>query len=175
MNIRKLTYTALFVALGIVLPQAFHLLGGPGLGSIFLPMHIPVLMGAILLGPVSGLLIGMISVLVGFSLGMPTLPMAGFMFFELATYGLLAGFLGYTRKMNVYVTMIIAMFSGRVVSLLLMQFVIRILGMNLPAVFGTIGIYATGIPGMILQLVIIPPLVFILRRILNNEQSIGRA
>lgn len=172
MNTRKLTYTGFFIALGIVLPQIFHMIGGPGIGSILLPMHIPVLMGAILLGPVSGLLIGLISVGVGFSLGMPALPMAGFMLFELSTYGLIAGYLGSTRKLNVYITMFFAMFSGRLVALGLMQFVITIVGIKLPPVFGTIGIFATGIPGMILHLVVIPPLVIILRRYMFSGQTV---
>jgi niacin transporter len=175
MNIRRLTYTALFIALGIVLPQAFHLLGGPGLGSVFLPMHIPVLMGGILLGPLSGFLIGMISVVVGFLLGMPAMPMAAFMFFELATYGLVAGYLGNRSKLNVYLTMIVSMLSGRLVSLGLMQFAIRVLEIELPPIFGRVAIFATGIPGMILQLVIIPSLVLVLRRFVVHEDSIGTA
>ena len=40
MNIRKLTYTALMIAVGILLPQIFHMLGGTAAGGTFLPMHI---------------------------------------------------------------------------------------------------------------------------------------
>lgn len=174
MNIRKLTYTALFIALGIVLPQAFHLLGGVGLGSVLLPMHMPVLMGGILLGPLSGILVGAISVIVGFLIGMPTMPMAVFMLFELATYGLVAGYFGNNRKLNVYITILIAMFSGRVVSLGLMQFAIRALGMELPPVFGTVAIFAAGVPGMILQIIVIPPLIMIIRRFVVQEEVRGR-
>ena len=39
---RRLVMAALCVALGVVLPMAFHSV--PRGGSIFLPMHIPVLL-----------------------------------------------------------------------------------------------------------------------------------
>ena len=50
MNTKKLVLTSLFVALAIVLPQALHLIGGPGLGAVLLPMHLPIFIGAMLLG-----------------------------------------------------------------------------------------------------------------------------
>lgn len=54
----KLTYTALCLALGVILPQAFHLFGGTG---PFLPMHIPVLLGGLFLDPAAGLTLGVIT------------------------------------------------------------------------------------------------------------------
>ena len=36
---RDLVLTAMFIALGVALPQAFHAV--PNAGSVFLPMHIP--------------------------------------------------------------------------------------------------------------------------------------
>lgn len=173
MRTRDITFTALFVSLGIILPQVFHMFGGPGLGSIFLPMHIPVLIGAMVLGPISGMIIGMLSVLTGFSLGMPALPMAAFMFFELSVYGLVAGYLGNTRGLNPYIALVGAMISGRIVSLTAMRFAIAFLGIKLPPIFGMVAIFAAGLPGVLLQLVIIPPLVYAIRRFLNNGQSIG--
>lgn len=169
----KLTYTALFIALGIVLPQIFHLIGGPGIGAILLPMHIPVLIGAIILGPKSGVVIGTTSVLIGFSLGMPALPMAAFMFFELGVYGLVAGYLGYTRRLNSYIALVGAMISGRLVSLVVMQVAIQLMGIKLPPVFGTLGVFSSGIPGMLIQIIIIPLLVYTLRRFLNVNSRNG--
>lgn len=169
MNIRKITYTAFFIALGIVVPQVFHLIGGPATGMTLLPMHIPVLLGAIVLGPISGLIIGISSVFVGSMLGMPTMPMAFFMFFELSVYGLVAGYLGYIRKINVYITLICSMLAGRIVSWSLMSFVIGVMGMKLPPIFGTIAIYVTGIPGVVIQIFIIPALVYVLRRYIKYE------
>lgn len=45
---KKLTYSSLFLALGLVVPQLFHLLGGAG--PVFLPMHLPVLLAGFYLG-----------------------------------------------------------------------------------------------------------------------------
>ena len=42
---RKLTTGGLLIAVGILLPQVFHLIGGSSLGSILLPMHLPILLG----------------------------------------------------------------------------------------------------------------------------------
>ena len=46
---KRLTLAALFTALGILLPLAFHLTGIPAAGQIFLPMHIPVLLCGLIL------------------------------------------------------------------------------------------------------------------------------
>ena len=46
-QVKKLVMAAMCVALGIVLPMAFHTIQNAG--SIFLPMHIPVLICGLLL------------------------------------------------------------------------------------------------------------------------------
>ncbi|WDV45188.1 ECF transporter S component [Clostridiaceae bacterium M8S5] len=171
----RLTYTAFFIALGIILPQIFHLIGGPSIGAILLPMHIPVLIGAIILGPISGVVIGTVSVSMGFALGMPALLMAIFMFFELGVYGLVAGYLGYTRKFSPYIALICAMISGRLVSLALMQITIQLIKIKLPIIFGTLAVYSTGVPGILIQLIIIPVLVNTLRRNLYVDNRITAA
>ena len=38
-RVKNLVMAALFTAIGVVLPQAFHMI--PNAGSIILPMHIP--------------------------------------------------------------------------------------------------------------------------------------
>ncbi len=163
----------MFVALGILLPQVFHLVGGPGLGAMLLPMHIPVIVGAMILGPVCGAIIGVVSVGIGFMLGMPVMPIALFMFFELPTYGVVAGYLGYSRKLNVYVALVAAMVAGRCMSLLVMNIAIRAIGMRLPPIFGTIGIFSAGIPGMIIQIILVPVLVAIVRRVANGNSILS--
>jgi len=169
MNIRRITYTAFFIALGIVLPQAVHMIGGPGVGSIFLPMHIPAIIAGMLLGPVSGMVVGMLSVVVGFTLGMPPMPIAPFMFIEIGVYGLVAGYLAKNRKVNLYLTLIITMLLGRLASLVSMNIAISLLGFKLPPVFGTVAIYTSGLPGIVIQLMIVPPVVYALRRFLKDE------
>lgn len=47
MKTKNLVMSALFVALGILIPMIFHSMG---LGKAFLPMHIPVLLAGFILG-----------------------------------------------------------------------------------------------------------------------------
>lgn len=171
MTTRQLTYTGLFAALGIVVPQAFHMIGGPAIGSILLPMHIPVLVGAMLLGPFSGMIIAMISVVVGALLGMPPMPIAIFMFFELSVYGLMAGYLFKHRNYNVYLSLIVAMIAGRLTQILVIQVFLRLFGATLPPVFGTLAMFVVSIPGMILQLILVPMLVMFLQRTLKPMEG----
>ena len=69
MNIREIVMGGFFIALGVVMPMAFHALN---LGKVFLPMHIPVLLSGFFAGPIIGLLVGLITPLLNSVLtGMP--------------------------------------------------------------------------------------------------------
>lgn len=89
----KMGASAVFVAFGMILPVMFHFVGA--IGSIFLPMHIPVLMAGLFLGPVSGLTVGVMTPMLSSLLtGMPPLmPVLPLMPLELAVYGALSGYL----------------------------------------------------------------------------------
>ena len=169
---KKITYTGLFAAIGIILPQAFHMIGGPAIGSVLLPMHIPVIVGAMLLGPMSGVVIALISVIVGAILGMPPMPMAIFMVFELSAYGLMAGYLHNQKKFNPYVSLVGAMIAGRMVQLLVIHLFLRLFNASLPPVFGTLAMFVTGIPGMVLQFVLVPILVVFLIRFTVETENV---
>lgn len=94
----KLVHTALLIALGVVLPIAFHFAGA--MGSVFLPMHIPVLIAGLLLGGKAGLTVGVIApALSSFFTGMPpVISILPLMIIELALYGVVSGYLYRTRK-----------------------------------------------------------------------------
>ena len=54
---KKTAATVLAVIAAVVLPQVFHSVGivsgtGPALGQSFLPMHLPILIAALIAGPV---------------------------------------------------------------------------------------------------------------------------
>ena len=73
-NIRNMVFCALCIAIGLILPMALHVI--PNAGSIFLPMHIPVLLCGLLCGSYYGLLCGLLvpvlsSVLTGIVSKMP--------------------------------------------------------------------------------------------------------
>lgn len=172
MTTRKLVYSALFVALGILVPQVFHMIGGTGIGQIFLPMHYPTIIGGMLLGPLSGAIIGVISVIVGMMMGMPPFMIGIFMVFELLTYGIVAGWTYYKMKMNVYVSLVITMLTGRIISVVTINIGLKLFSITLPPIFGSLGMFAVSIPGMITQLVLIPILLISLNQGLKNQRSL---
>ena len=96
-NLRQMVLTALFVAIGVVLPQAFHAV--PNAGSVFLPMHIPGLIAGYFVGPVYGLACGILTPLLSHLIfGMPPAPVLPGMLCELAVYGLMTGLLNRVLK-----------------------------------------------------------------------------
>ncbi len=156
MNTKLLVNTAFFITLGLVLPLAFHFIGGGG--PLFLPMHIPVLLVGALLGPVAGLITGIITpILSSLLTGMPpVLPVLPIMVVELALYGLVTAYL--VQKSNIYVSLLVSMLVGRVGAGLVVTVMVHIFNFKLPAnplvyIWGTI---TTGLPGIIIQLVFIP-------------------
>jgi niacin transporter len=161
---KKMILTGLFIGIGVVLPQTLHLFGGSTLGTILLPMHLPVFIGAMLLGPVSGLIIAISSVLVGVMLGMPSILIASYMVFELSVYALVSGFLFHKKHLNVFVSYGIAKILGMGTAILVIQMMIHLFGVTFPPLFGSVYMFVVGVPGIILQIVIIPSTAILLKK-----------
>ena len=161
-NTRRLILSALFLALGYILP--FFTGQIPQIGTMLSPMHLPVLLCGFICGPVWGAAVGLILPLWrSLTLGMPQLfPMAFCMTFELAVYGLVSGAL-YRRVQHtaggIYAALIPAMLAGRVVWGV-MRFICA--GLD-PSKFGfaafIAGAVTNAVPGIILQLVLVPVIV----------------
>lgn len=165
MKTRNTVLSGLFIAFGVILPMFFHQLnmGGPG----FLPMHIPVLIGAFLLGPFSGLLIGFVTPLLSSILtGMPpAFPMLPIMFFELGVYGLVAGYLYKNLKLNIYISLIISMIVGRIVAGVVVFFLGEFFNFQGPGPVAYVsGAVITGVIGIVIQLVAVPVIVKLIER-----------
>ena len=154
--VRKLTYSALCLTLAMVLP---FLTGQvPEIGSMLCPMHIPALLCGFLCGWPWGLAVGFLSPLLRSMFGMPPIWVAIPMAFEMATYGAVSGWL--YRKLNgrggrIYLSLITAMLAGRLAGLRSTTFSL--------AMFLS-GAVTTALPGIILQLVLIPVLVVVMER-----------
>lgn len=144
----------MFIAIGIVLPFLTGQI--PEIGSKLLPMHYAVLLSGFMMGPLYGSLIGLITPLLRTLLfQMPPFLTAITMAFELASYGFFTGLFYKKLKMNVYVSLILSMILGRIVW-----------GCASAIIYGemTLSIFLTGgfinaLPGIILQLILIPILV----------------
>ncbi|MBQ6756746.1 MAG: ECF transporter S component [Oscillospiraceae bacterium] len=166
-TLKKLVYSALCVALALVLP----LLTGqiPQIGSMLSPMHIPVLLCGFICGPVWGLAVGAISpILRSLTFSMPPLfPTATAMAFELAAYGCAAGLLYklFPKKAwGVYAALVCAMLIGRVVWGVAMLSIMTATGKGWGIDAFLAGAFINAWPGIILHIAIIPPIVLALRK-----------
>lgn len=153
---KDLTAAAIFLALGLLIPYLFHVTGVPG--TVFLPMHIPVLLGGFILGHPYGLIIGFSTPLLNALLtGMPPIyPTAISMAFELAAYGLVAGYLYKGRKFNVFVSLIAAMLLGRVVAGVANFLLLGLAGQTYGFRVFLMSAFVKAIWGIIIQLLVIP-------------------
>lgn len=163
---KKLTLSALFLALGLVMP--FLTMQIPEIGSMLLPMHIPVILCGFVCGPSWGAVVGFITPLLrSVTFGMPPMmPTAVGMAFELATYAVAAGVLYHLlkkTKIGTYVSLIGAMIAGRIVWGLASMVIYQAMGSAFTWQMFAAGAFLTAIPGIILQLVIIPPIVIVLK------------
>ena len=172
-KILKLVLSGLFLALAFVLP---FLTGQvPEIGNMLCPMHIPVLLCGFICGWPHGFLIGLLApILRSLILGMPPMfPKAVCMAFELATYGLTAG-LTYKllpkKKGFIYLSLIISMLVGRTVwggATYLCLFT-QGNAFTLSAFFASA--FTNAIPGIILQIILIPIIVMIYERVSSHKK-----
>ena len=157
---KKMVYAAICVALGVVLPIAFHSVQNAR--SIFLPMHIPVLLCGLLCGPWYGLVCGILAPVLSSTLtGMPPAAILPSMVVELAVYGLVAGLMKKATKNNI-ISLIVAMLAGRVVSGLAKAFIFNAGSYSLKA--WVTGSFVTALPGIIIQLILIPVIMIALEK-----------
>jgi thiamine transporter ThiT len=162
----KLALTAMFFALGLVLPFLTGQI--PQIGSMLLPMHLPVFLCALICGWQYALpMAAALPLLRSLMFGMPPIyPTAVAMAFELATYAFVAGFI-YSRfkKQNilkVYISLIAAMIAGRVVWGVVQLILLGIKGSTFTFPAFLSGAFLNAFPGIILQLVLIPAIMLAL-------------
>ncbi|MBQ1934894.1 MAG: ECF transporter S component [Clostridia bacterium] len=161
----NMIYAALFLALAYYMPFLTGQI--PEIGSMLCPMHLPVLLCGFICGPVWGLAVGFAAPLLrSLILGMPPLfPTAICMMFELAAYGAIAGLMHKRlpkKKPFVYVALLTAMIIGRLVwgAAMFVCMGIRGTGFTLSAFLS--GAVINAIPGIIVQIVLIPVIVILL-------------
>lgn len=162
----EMVIAALCVALGVVLPLAVH--GVPNAGSVLLPMHIPVLLCGLLCGPAYGLACGIVTPLLSSLLtGMPGPAYLPSMVCELAVYGFAAGLLillvrTKSEVANVYISLVGAMLVGRIVYGVVNALIFKA-GEYSMTLWLTAS-FVTALPGIVIQLVLLPLVVLALRK-----------
>ncbi len=165
-SVRKSIITALCIALCVILPMAFHAI--PNAGSIFLPMHIPALLCGLVTGWPFGLLCGLAGPLLSSLLtGMPPSAVLPGMMVELAVYGLVCGLMmKVVRTKNhyadLYISLVAAMLAGRIISGIAKALIFS-QGKFTMAAWITSS-FVTSWPGILIQLALIPTIVFALEK-----------
>lgn len=165
--IRRLTYSAMFLALALVLPFLTGQI--PQIGSMLCPMHIPVLLCGFLCGWPWGLAVGLIApVMRSVIFGMPPLyPVALAMACELAGYGAVSGIFYRIlpkKKWSIYVSLLIAMIAGRLIWGGAEYLLLGVKGNQFTLAAFYSGAIAGAVPGIILQIVLIPIIVMLLQK-----------
>lgn len=160
--IARLIYSAMFLALAILLPTLTSYI--PQIGRSILPMHLPVILSGFVCGPVWGMAVGIAAPLLRCAMTngiAPSFPNAIAMAFELAVYAFIAGMLYKKLDKNMfmfYVELITAMVCGRLVWAIVTCILI-LTGIGSGTIsFGFVwtSTVLSSIPGIVLQLIVIP-------------------
>ena len=167
LNVRKLTLAALFLAIGILLP--FITGNIPVIGQAISPMHIPVLLCGLVCGWQYGFVCGLLGPLLSCMLtGMPAWGYLPNMMIELALYGLISGImirLIHTGKLiaDLYISLLVDMLAGRILTGIARALT---LGIFMPVTLKSwaTGYFVSSLPGIILQLILLPVLYFALQK-----------
>lgn len=169
--------TALLAAVAVILASVFHAFGDVTVSSLFSPMHFPVLLCGVLCGPYLGLICGIVAPLISFlSTGgaRPPFPAQLIpMIVELAAYGFMTGLMRWlflknrkTYKFASVLALVVAMIAGRVLNAFVGAFFLMGDKQTYFAALGTkfLGNFTSTWAGILLQLVLIPAILFALQR-----------
>jgi len=181
---RELSLGGLFIALGVVIPIAFHAVGGGRLGPVFLPMYLPVLVCGMLVSPGTAAAVGVLtpvlsSALTGMPPVLPTLPL---MVAELAVMGAVASVLHRRASLPALLVTPITLVVGRAVLGLCVLGAVSLLPPDLlaslpppmrnPALY-LVGATVTALPGLALQLIAVPAVVALVERRPRAPSAMG--
>lgn len=171
--------TSFFViVLAVALPQVTHLIAGAGGGVTWLPMYLPVLLGGCLLGSGYALFCGVLAPLASYvttlAITGTAMPAAGrlpFMVAELTIFAVIGGLFSAKIAKNTLWSVpavITAQIAGRG-SFLLLVAAFNALGAT-PLTFSSVWAQViSGVPGLILQILIVPFVILILKRIFKED------
>ena len=169
-SVKRACICAICMALCYVLPLAFHAFG---VGELFLPMHIPVLLCGMICGWAYGAFCGIAAPILSCALsGMPSATGLISMVPELCCYGLISGLvLRFVHTKNsyadLYIALVIAMLIGRVAGGAA-KALFYLSGMSAMTEFSfsllAASYFVESLPGIAVQLIILPTLVFTLMK-----------
>jgi hypothetical protein len=169
--IKRVVKIGIWIALGTALSYIVHVCGIPKLGQYLLPAHLIALIAGSLDGALIGGITGLMIPFVNFlSVGMPPFPNFFFMMIETFSYGFMIGLL---KNKNIYLSLSISIVVGRIVYALV-YYIFGTLFINLDVVknfkvgslVAVLLSFLVGIPGVVLQYLIVPTIV---KRVKNTD------
>lgn len=165
---KKMILAAMFLAIGQIMPFLTGQI--PQIGQMLCPMHLPILLCGFICGWQYGGLVGLICPLLrSMIFGIPVMyPNALAMSIELAAYGFLSGFLWEHSQWQcviaVYRCQILAMIGGRLVWGIVSSILYGLGGKSFGMQMFIAGAFINAIPGILLQLILIPALLAALNK-----------
>ncbi|MDO8435809.1 MAG: ECF transporter S component [bacterium] len=159
-QVKYYIFSVAFTSLAVFVPWFLHQfnLAGPK----FLPMHFFILIAGFLFGWRTGIMVGILSPLMSYSIShMPPIFILPETILELAVYGFSIGLLR-EKKFNIWIALPLAMILGRLARL------IFIVDFGLKTNF--LAYLQMSWPGIVLQLILIPFIVFILQKIVFEKK-----
>ena len=165
-KVKRSILASVCIALCVVLPMAFCAI--PNAGAVYSPMHIPVLLCGLICGGGYGVLCGLAGpILSALVTGMPPIAVLPVMLVECVCYGGLSGLLMArlrTEKVfaDLYISMLAAMLIGRIAGGAARALIFAPGSMTLAA--WATGYFVTALPSVIIQLVLVPSIVYALTR-----------
>lgn len=157
-RVKQSIITAVCIALCVVLPMVFHSI--PQAGTIYCPMHIPILICGLVCNWQYSIICGIVGpIMSSIVTGMPNAVDLPAMMFELVAYGVICSILMkfiYTKKIyfDLYISLIVAMIFGRVCAGFVKAFIFARGAVTIKTL--ATAYFITCIPGVIVQLIIIP-------------------
>lgn len=173
----KTLISLVVIAMAVALPQILHVATGAAGGVKWLPMYLPVIIGACVLGAKWGVAAAVLSPITSFLLTsavsspMPAAARLPFMAAELAVMALVAGSFSSLIVKNAawsIAATAAALVIGRAFFLLLVVIFQSVTPFTPAVIWGQI---VTGIPGLIANLVIVPIFVFLFSLALKGDGS----
>ncbi len=166
-QIQNLVTAAMCMAAGIILP--FFTGQIPEIGKMLLPMQLPVFLCGLICGWQYGGLVGFILPLLRYALfAVPPMPNGIALAFEQAAYGMICGYLYNRSKWHcivaVYRSLIAAMLGGRVIWVIARLVLLGLTGNAFTWKIFMAEAFVSALPGIILQLVLIPALMVALNK-----------
>lgn len=166
-TLNKLVLSAMFLAIGMVLPGVTMQMRE--IGNMLLPMHIPVMLCGVICGPLYGGAIGFVLPFLRFAVsGKPNIyPNAVAMAVELCVYAVVIGIIYmYTKKIKggIFISLIASMLAGRIIWGVISALLYSLGGMSYTLELFLTRAFAEAVPGIIIQLILIPTVILSLKK-----------